>query len=526
MRIPPLRRRQFVRVATAASGAATIGIPRLSDVSAAQPATARRQQDAPNSKMFTHGVASGDPLHDRVIIWTRVTPTPASAPGQNSGPATDVAWEVSEDPAFRHVVRTGTVRTHADRDHTVHIDVDGLRAATTYHYRFHAGGRTSPVGRARTAPAPGSRAGVRFGVASCANYRSGYYTAYQYLAGRRDIDAVLHLGDYIYEQGSEEDDVRIPAPTHECVSLADYRARYGQCRADPDLRALHAAAPFIATWDDHEICGNTWSGGAGDHDPATEGHWADRAAAAKQAYFEWMPVRQALTGSTRRRLHFGQLLDLTMLDLRSFRSEQVAPTDTAGMGDPSRTLLGRSQMAWLKDGLTRSSSTWHLIGSSVVAMPWLLPTGRPEPATSVNTDGWDGYQAEQRELFAHLRDHGIGNAVILSGDVHSSWVGQVTAHDNKNPLASQFVVSSITSPTLGSINSSVTASAVLAVNPQISWGDVASNGCGVLDVTTDRVQFDWYKTADRTQPDSPVTHVTSYAVAVRSGRLTTVPTPV
>ncbi|MCX4851971.1 alkaline phosphatase [Streptomyces sp. NBC_00893] len=521
----PLRRRVFIRLVTAASGAAAIGAPHTSEASAAEPAPDPDRRDAA-TPMFAHGVASGDPMHDRVIIWTRVTPTPASMPGRNSGPATDVKWEVSEDPAFQRIVRTGTVRTDADRDHTVHIDVNGLRAARAYHYRFHAGNQTSPVGRTRTAPLPSSQAAVRFGVVSCANYRFGYYTAYRHLADRHDLDAVIHLGDYIYEQASQDADVRAQAPTHECVSLADYRARHGQARTDPDLQALHAATPFIPTWDDHEVCGNTWSGGANDHDPATEGLWSDRVAAAKRAYFEWLPVRQTRADSTQRRLRFGMLVDLTMLDLRSFRSEQVAPTDAAGIADPSRTLLGRPQMAWLKDGLTRSTATWQLIGSSVIAAPWLLPTGKPEPAAAANTDGWDGYQADQNELFTHLRTHDTHNTVFLSGDVHSSWAGQVTAHGSGTPLASQFVVSSITSPTLSSINEGVTARAVLAVNPHLSWGDVATNGCGVVDVTADRVQFDWYKTADRTLPDSPVTHLKSYAVAEGSGSLTAVDIPV
>ncbi|MFG2228342.1 alkaline phosphatase D family protein [Streptomyces sp. NPDC048644] len=520
----PLRRRQFVRIVSAASGAAAIGAPLVSAASAAEPATGPGRRDAATPEMFAHGVASGDPMPDRVVIWTRVTPTPPCLPGRNSGPATDVKWEVSEDPAFQRIVQTGTARTDADRDHTVHIDVNGLLAARTYHYRFHAGNQTSPVGRTRTAPAPSSPAGVRFGVVSCASYRAGYYTAYRHLADRRDLDAVIHLGDYIYEQGSQDTEVRAPAPTHECVSLADYRARHGQCRTDPDLQALHAAAPFIPTWDDHEVCGNAWSDGAGDHDPAAEGSWADRVAAAKRAYFEWLPVRQTLANSTQRRLRFGKLVDLTMLDLRSFRSEHVAPTDAAGISDPSRTLLGRPQMAWLKDGLARSATTWQLIGSSVIATPWLLPTGRPDPATAVNTDGWDGYQADQNELFTHLRNHDTRNTVILSGDVHSSWVGQVPG--SGTPLASQFVVSSITSPTLSSVNDGLTARAVLAVNPHLSWGDIASNGCGILDVTADRVQFDWYKTADRALPDSPVTHLKSYAVAGGSGSLTAVDTPV
>ncbi|MFD7917726.1 alkaline phosphatase D family protein [Streptomyces sp. NPDC059740] len=528
MTTSPLRRRHFVRLATAASGVAALGGSHLLEASAASAAESApgsgRQEE--RDQVFVHGVASGDALPDRVVIWTRVTPTPGCLPGQNRGPATDVRWEMSEDPGFSSTVRTGTVRTDAGRDHTVRVDVSGLRPGCTYHYRFHVGSHVSPAGRTRTAPAADSMAGVRFGVVSCASYRRGYFAAYRHLADRRDLDAVVHLGDYIYEQAPQDTDVRVSDPARECVTLADYRARYGQSRTDPDLQALHAAAPFIATWDDHEVCGNSWSGGAGDHDPATEGPWAERVAAAKQAYFEWLPIRPALAGSTQRRLHFGRLLDLTMLDLRSFRSEQVEPTDTAGISDPSRTLLGRSQMAWLKQGLVQGGAAWHLIGSSVVAAPLLMPTGQSDPVAVANTDGWDGYQAEQRELFAHLRDHGVRGTVMLSGDVHSSWAGQVPASGGGAPLATQFTVSSVTSPTLGSFDEGLTADAVLAVNPHLSWGDVSANGCSVIDVTAERVQCDWYKTADRTRPDSPVTPLKSFAVDGKSGRLTAVGTPV
>ncbi|MEU1149453.1 alkaline phosphatase D family protein [Streptomyces sp. NPDC005863] len=519
-----LSRRQLVRAAVATSSTAATGVTHVPEASAAQPATDPDRQDAAG-RMFAHGVASGDPLHDRVVIWTRVTPVPECLPGQNKGPATEVRWEMSEDPAFRSTVREGVVRADAQRDHTVRVDVDGLLPARTYHYRFHVQGHVSPVGRTRTAPAADSMTGVRFGVVSCASYRQGYYAAYGHLAGRRDLDAVIHLGDYIYEQAAGDTDVRAPVPARECVTLADYRARYGQSRTDPDLRALHAAAPFIATWDDHEVCGNMWSGGAGDHDTAIEGSWTARVAAAKRAYFEWLPVRQSRADSTQRRLHFGKLLDLTMLDLRSFRSEQVEPTDTAGINDPSRTLLGRSQMAWLKQGL-QGGSTWHVIGSSVVAAPMLMPTGQTEPAAMANPDGWDGYQAEQRELFTFLDHHGAHNTVMLSGDVHSSWAGQLPASGDGAPRATQFTVSSVTSPTLGTFDDGLTAEAVLAVNPHLAWGDVSANGCGIVDVTADRVQFDWYKTADRTHPDSSVTHLKSYAVDRKSSRLSAVDAPV
>ncbi|MGA4541480.1 alkaline phosphatase D family protein [Uniformispora flossi] len=531
----PLQRRDFIRLTAAASGAAAVGTAAAPAAHAAEgPDAAAAAQSG--AEAFRHGVASGDPLPDAVVIWTRVTPEPDGRPGRGRGPAVHVGWEIATDRGFRRTVRSGTARTGPERDHTVNVDVRGLRPGTAYFYRFRAGRTVSPVGRTRTAPAAHAKVdGLRFGIASCVSYSNGYFAAYRHLAERTDLDAVIHLGDYIYEFGSGaghpgSTDVRPMDPATECRTLADYRTRHGEYRTDPDLQALHASAPIIATWDDHETCGDTWSGGARDHDPATEGPWAARVAAARQAYFEWLPVRQAVPGSTQRRLAFGTLADLTMLDLRSFRSQQALPTDTAALDDPARTITGASQMAWLKDGLTRSPAAWHLIGSSVMAAPWILPTGQANPPTTLNADQWDGYRADQTALFTHLRDHDLRNTVFLTGDLHSSWAGEVPSPGGGAPVASQFVVGAITSTPFatiypGGMGARIVAG-ILAMNPHLQWGEAEANGCGILDVTRARVQFDWYKVADRTKADSPVTHLKSFAVDGGTRRLVPATTPV
>ncbi|MCF2527770.1 alkaline phosphatase D family protein [Yinghuangia soli] len=514
----PLHRRDFIRITAAASGAAAVGAVAAPSAQAGEATAA----GATSPGAFLHGVASGDPLPDGVVIWTRVTPGADCGPGSRRGPSGLVFWEVAADREFRRPVRVGLARTGPERDHTVSVDVRGLRPGTTYYYRFRTLHGRSPVGRTRTAPSSRQDvAGLRFGVASCVSYGNGYFAGYRHLAQRGDLDAVIHLGDYIYEFASKaghpgSTEVRPMQPEHECVTLADYRTRHGQYRTDPDLQAMHAAAPIIATWDDHELAGDAWAQGARDHDPATEGTWAARVAAAKQAYFEWLPVRQNVPGSTQRRLAYGKLLDLTMLDLRSFRSQQVLPTDAAGLADPSRTIAGRSQMGWLKDGLARSTAAWNLIGTSVMAAPWRLPTGQANPPTTWNADQWDGYQAEQKELFTHLQNLGKSNTVFLTGDLHSSWAGEVPAPGGGAPVAAQFVVTSVTSTPFASLYpagyGAQIVGAILKMNPHLQWGEAEANGVGILDVTAARVQLDWYKVADRKLPDSTVAHLKSFQV--------------
>ncbi|MGW7347298.1 alkaline phosphatase D family protein [Streptomyces sp. NPDC054854] len=526
---PAHPRRRTVVLAAAATAA-------LAPITALGAPAAHAAEAAPT---FPHGVASGDPLPDGVLLWTRVTPTPEAVPGSGLGPATAVGWEVAEDKAFSRVVAAGTVTATTASDHTVKVDVRGLRPHTPYWYRFTAGTGLSPVGRTLTAPAVDTTtAGVRFGVVSCANWEAGYFSAYRHLAARAGLDAILHLGDYIYEYPSggypeAKYTVRAHEPRHEIVTLADYRTRHGKYKTDADLQALHAAHAIVAIWDDHEFANDAWAGGAENHTPGAEGDWAARAAAAKQAYFEWMPVRASIAGTVYRRLRFGTLADLHLLDLRSFRSQQVK-VGSGSVDDPERTLTGRAQLDWLKQGLAGSNATWKLVGTSVMISPvafGALPAhllqpltkllGLPEGGIAANVDQWDGYTDDRKELLNHLKDRNIKNTVFLTGDIHMAWANEVPAHKATYPgsgsAATEFVVTSVTSDNVDDIlhvpadtASLVAESAIKAANWHVKWLDMDSHGYGVLDVTAERSQMDYYVVSDKRRQDATSAWARSY----------------
>ncbi|MFI1220725.1 MULTISPECIES: alkaline phosphatase D family protein [unclassified Streptomyces] len=525
-------RRTVVRAA--AAGAAAVPVLATASVTSATPARAA------GSPAFLHGVASGDPLPDGVLLWTRVTPEPGAEPGSGLGADTPVRWEVAEDREFVRIAATGTTIASAASDHTVKADVRGLRPATAYWFRFTAGdGVLSPLGRTRTAPATDAAVpGIRLGVVSCANWEAGWFSAYRHLADRPDLDAVLHLGDYLYEYGTGEypakDAVlRAHRPAHEILDLADYRTRHGHYKTDTDLQALHAAHPVIAIWDDHEFADNAWSGGAENHTPGAEGAWEQRVAAAKRAYFEWMPVRASTEGTVYRRLRFGRLAELHLLDLRSFRSEQ-ASIGSGAVDDPERTVTGRAQLDWLKAGLTGSDAAWKLVGTSVMISPvafGALPAhlleplagllGLPKEGLAVNVDQWDGYTDDRAELISHLRKGAIADTVFLTGDIHMAWANDVPVRAATYPLsasaATEFVVTSVTSDNLDDILrvapgtvSLVAAAAVRAANRHVRWVDMDAHGYGVLDVTAERAQMDYYAVSDRTDRDATSAWTRSY----------------
>ncbi|RSS79392.1 alkaline phosphatase [Streptomyces sp. WAC06614] len=530
-----LPRRRSVVLAAAAT-AALAPVASLGTAQTAQAAQASRT--AAGTAAFLHGTASGDPLPDGVLLWTRVTPAPEAVPGSGLGPAVAVGWEVAADAVFSRVVARGSVTTSAATDHTVKVDVRGLQPRTSYWYRFTAGTVVSPVGRTRTTAASDTAAGVRFGVVSCANWESGYFSAYRHLAARTDLDAILHLGDYIYEYqtGGYPDPqyvVRQHEPKHEIVTLADYRTRHGKYKTDPDLQALHAAHPMVAIWDDHEFADDTWSGGAVNHTPGTEGDWAARAAAAKQAYFEWMPVRTSVAGTVYRRLRFGRLADLHLLDLRSFRSQQVK-AGSGSVDDPGRTITGRAQLDWLKAGLASSDATWKLVGTSVMISPVAfasLPAfvmrplakmlGLPEGGLAVNPDQWDGYTQDRKELLNHLKDRGIKNTVFLTGDIHMAWANEVpfdmATYPGSGSAATEFVVTSVTADNLDDTlhvaagTASLPAeAAVKAANWHVQWVDMDAHGYGVLDVTAQASQMDYYVVSDKAKKDATAAWSRSY----------------
>ncbi|MGW4746150.1 alkaline phosphatase D family protein [Streptomyces sp. NPDC004290] len=541
---PAPTRRSVVKAAAATAAVAPVLL------GAASPALADTGAPA-----FLHGVASGDPLPDGVLLWTRVTPTPESVPGSGLGPDVQVGWELAEDRSFARVVASGTTTASAASDHTVKADVRGLRPATAYWFRFTSGTAVSPAARTRTAPAADAAApGVRFGVVSCANWESGYFSAYRHLAARGDLDAVLHLGDYVYEYATgaypeAKYVVRQHEPRHEIVSLADYRTRHGKYKTDADLQALHAAHPVIAIWDDHEFANDAWSGGAENHTPGAEGAWAARVAAAKQAYFEWMPVRASTEGTVFRRLRFGRLADLHLLDLRSFRSAP-AKTGSGTVDDPERSITGRAQLDWLKAGLAGSDAAWQLVGTSVMISPvafGALPAhlleplagllGLPKEGIAVNVDQWDGYTDDRKELLGHLTARSIRNTVFLTGDIHMAWANDVPVKAATYPLsasaATEFVVTSVTSDNLDDLLhvapgtlSVVAAGAVKAANRHVKWVDMDHHGYGVLDVTAARSQMDYYTVSDKADPAATAAWARSYRTLSGTQRVERVYQPV
>ena len=305
--------------------------------------------------IFEHGVASGDPMPDSVILWTRVS--------LGTDPLAEIFVEVAKDAEFSERVAAAYHEASPDRDYTLKLDVGELEPATTYYYRFYCQGRPSSIGRTRTAPL-GETGRLRFGVCSCSNYAYGYFHAYKHAAQQADLDAVLHLGDYIYEYGDGEyGDLRALEPAGEIITLEDYRARYSINRRDADLQELHRQHPVIAVWDDHESADNSYQDGAENHTEGEEGSWADRLAAARKVYAEWMPYREGAEGEIYRRLTFGDLVDLFMLDTRIHGRDKLAqgPADVDTIADESRTLLGEDQEAWLFEGLAGSTAGFLVV---------------------------------------------------------------------------------------------------------------------------------------------------------------------
>jgi alkaline phosphatase/alkaline phosphatase D len=517
-------RRTLLRLAGLGAGAGVVAAATLPGPAAAADA------------VFQHGVASGDPLPGGILLWTRVSGF--------DGPVT-VSWQIAADASFTSAVRSGTFVTGPDRDHTVKVDIAGLAPATTYWYRFGVSGVWSPTGRTMTAPAADDAiTRLRLGVVSCANWEAGYFAAYRHLADRGDLNLVVHLGDYLYEYGTGDFAagdvvVRRTSPAHEVLTLDDYRTRHAQYKTDPDLQRLHASVPWIITWDDHEVANDMWSDGAENHTPATEGSFADRKAAARQAYAEWMPVRLGDDGQIFRRLRYGQLVELSMLDLRTYRSRQ---SGGAAVDDPDRTITGTDQMRWLADGLVASTATWKLVGNPVIisrldlaTLPaWLLGPlanllGIPSNGFVVNADQWDGYNADRERLVDRLRATGTKDVVFLTGDIHTSWANELTTRDTgpANPAAAEFVVPSVTSDNIddflgtrpGGPLSVLAASLIRGTNPHVKWVETDGHGFGVLEVTSSRCRMDWYHLADRTRRDTAARWVQGWSVGRGSSRI-------
>ena len=459
--------------------------------------------------IFVHGVASGDPLPDRVILWTRVT-----APEGMDEIAVD--WTVARDPNLRDVVSSGSVQASATRDFTVKVDAEGLSAGTTYYYAFEALGEASLTGRTRTAPA-GLVDRLRLGVVSCSNYAHGYFHVYRHVAEDTDLDLVLHLGDYIYEYGDGEyGRDRTLDPAHEILTLDDYRRRYKHYRLDTDLQAAHQQHAFVCVWDDHETANNAWSGGAGNHDPLTEGSYAERKAVAYQVYAEYMPIREEAVGKIWRSFSYGGLLDLFMLDTRIYgRDEQIAASDR---GDPSREILGTEQQAWLTAGLQASSAGWKVLGQQVMLGQL---SSSADSFSPLNSDQWDGYVFARERLLEALAP--VEGVIVLTGDIHTSWAMDITPTPSdattydpatgEGSLAVEFVTTSVTSNS--GFDARVAPSferSLMGTNRHIKHVDLVCRGWLTLDLTPARAQADFFVVDGVTPQAGEASHLTSWYV--------------
>ena len=513
------------------------GLLGLLGAGAAAPAvTANAAEDA---VAFRHGVASGDPYADSVVLWTRVTPPPGS-----TGPV-PVVWRVRSVNGGT-VVASGRVEATAERDFTIKVVASGLAPGREYRFDFRSGEARSPEGRTRTLPS-GPTADVVLAVASCQLYPGGLFNAYAAMAELERLDAVVHLGDYIYEYGAEPGDYgmatgaglnRLPDPPHEIVSLDDYRRRHAQYKSDPDLQAAHARAAFICVWDDHEVANDAWMSGAENHQAETEGDYSARKTAALRAYYEWMPIREprsvALKEAINRSFHFGDLASLVMVETRlTGRSEQLdyakdltftpGPDGTpvpdiaafqSKRTDPARDLMDGDQRSWLFDELRASRAAgrpWQVLGNQVVTarvagpnvaamMPpeaiqgFLagLPQGaREQVALSVelfrqglpfNLDAWDGYPTARERLYRLFEAAGV-QPIVLAGDSHAFWINELKDQAGA-PRGVEFGTTSISSPSPGDFLGDLPLGALLeGTNPEVLFCDQASKGFTLLTLT-------------------------------------------
>ena len=484
-----------------------------------------RLASAKSSATFRHGVASGDPLHNRVILWTRISGV--SRP-------TRVRWTVARNPDMSGIVRRGRLKARADSDYTVKVDADRLPAGTTLYYQFRVGKERSPIGRTRTTRASGV-APVSLGVVSCSNFAYGYFNVYRELANADSLDAVIHLGDYIYEHGMGEYATeyaerleRVPVPAHEIVTLDDYRQRYAQYRSDEDLQAAHRQHPFIAVWDDHEFTNDSWEDGAENHQDG-EGSWQARRDIAIQAYAEWMPVRFTPNGAdTRifRAFRFGDLASLLMLDTRLHGRDEQADANPESSREeiierlkaPARRMISEEQEDWLASELVRAQeSRWQVIGQQVLMMasnaPYLEPLidrSRPSLVTGEVLEGyvegskgnpplaldtWNGYPAAREKMLGMLARL-APNPVVLSGDLHTPLAGNLTLMGEDTPIGVELLSGSVTSPGfadyLPEAYPGAFRDALIDTNPEIVYAETSRSGWMRVDFTTEACTATWH----------------------------------
>jgi len=463
----------------------------------------------PQLAPFYHGVASGDPSNDGFIIWTRVSPEP------NQTNSISGTWKIAADSSMQQMVKSGVFSTDSSIDYTVKIRIDGLQPGQFYYYEFESNGRYSLVGRSKTAPI-GDNDSLRFAVVSCAHYEAGYFNVYEAIRKRNDIDAVIHLGDYIYEYGRGEYgqffiNDREYEPSGEAMDLNSYRTRYSQYRLDADLRRLHQQYPMMIVWDDHESANNSYADGAQNHD-SNEGIWEDRKLASIKAFHEWLPISQVDSNDNKRifrNIKYGDLASIIFLDTRLYGRDVQMNFTNSSIQDSNRTILGSYQENWLFNALKDSSTQWKIVAQQVMMAPLKIVSNNN--LSFVNEDQWDGYPKARERLANFVIDSGIQNFVVATGDIHTSWANDLPL-DNYNSNTGngsygvEFVTPSVTSPGL-SFN--LPPSFIQATNPHTKFVNTLDKGFIILDVNKTRCQAEWYHINSIQFKTSQTSHATS-----------------
>ncbi|MCR8721805.1 alkaline phosphatase D family protein [Pseudomonas syringae] len=477
---------------------------------------------------FTLGVASGDPLPDGFVIWTRLAPQVITPTGDGGlSKPVEVRWKIASDAAMTRIVRSGQATAHSRFAHSVHVEVSGLQPGRPYWYQFESLGAQSPVGQACTAPPATAMAAARFGFVSCSHWEAGYFSAYRHLAAERP-DLVFFLGDYIYEANVSPANTQFPRrhATSDPMDLAGYRNRYAQYKTDPDLQALHACAPSVVTWDDHEVQNDyaaQWS-----QDPGVPVEsFLRRRAAAYQAFYEHMPLRAGSLPKgpdmrIYRHLDYGRLARFHVLDGRQYRSEQpcipasgshkgyVARSDCPDLADPKRTMLGWEQEAWLDRSFAQSPGQWNVIAQDLLVAP-LTQRNLKTQELGRWTDGWDGYMTTRERMLGSLQRHQTRNPVFWGGDIHSFWTTDLHA-DAGNPdsavVATEFVGTSVTSggPPFDAFNS------ILGLNPHVKFFDSRQRGYVAVDLSEQQMLTRFQVVSDVLDPAASVSTLKRFAV--------------
>jgi alkaline phosphatase D len=509
----PLCRRKFLLVTGSLSAAALWSNRALGRV-----LQAPKFADNP----FQLGVASGDPMPNGIVLWTRLAPKPLEGGGMPEE-SVQVDWQVADDESMSKIVRQGSTVANPDWAHAVHVEVDGLQPDRWYFYQFRAGGETSPKGRLRTAPAADALPErLRFAFASCQHWESGFYTAYEHMLAEHP-DLVIHLGDYIYEGAARDKGVRKHAGP-KLSSLADYRLRHAQYKTDPALQAMHAAAPWLVTWDDHEF-ENNYAGLAPEHPKPLEEFRAQRANAYK-AYYEHMPLRvsQLPHGPDMplyRRVSHGRLADFYVLDTRQYRTDQPcgdggkAPCEASY--DPAGTMLGQMQRDWLFGGLAASPARWNVLAQQVMMARVDFREG---DLVAHSMDQWPGYEADRRRVLKFLHERKIANPVVLTGDIHSNWANELPVdfdHLDGSSAAVEFVGTSISSSGDGQ-RESKQQSSLLSENPFVKFHN-RERGYVSCEVTPAAWRADFRTVEYVTRPGAPLQTRASFVVEAGQSKL-------